>query len=54
LAIDAELHRLQYCDIVDAIRSGRSPQVSGEEGLSSLRIVRSIYESSQTGRDVLL
>jgi predicted dehydrogenase len=48
------LHQLQYAEIVDAIRSGRHPEVSGEVGLQALRVVRAIYESSRAGRDVLL
>ncbi len=54
LAIDPELHRLQYADIVRAIRAGSAPTLSGAQGLSALRVVRAIYESSTTGHEVLL
>jgi len=54
LAIDAELHRRQYAEIVAAFRARRAPEVSGEAGLRALRVVRAIYESSQTGREVAL
>jgi predicted dehydrogenase len=54
LGIGAELHRLQYAEIVEAIRAGRQPEVNGEVGLQALRVVRAIYESSRAGRDVLL
>ncbi len=54
LAIDAELHRRQYAEIVSALRARRAPEVNGEVGLRALRVVRAIYESSQTGREVVL
>jgi predicted dehydrogenase len=54
LAIDAELHRRQYAEIVSAFRARRAPEVHGEVGLRALRVVRAIYESSQTGREVVL
>lgn len=54
LSIDAELHRRQYAEIVSALRAGRAPEVNGEVGLRALRVVRAIYESSQTGREVML
>jgi len=54
MAIDSELHRRQYAEIVAAFRARRAPEVSGEAGLRALRVVRAIYESSQTGREVAL
>ena len=54
LAIDPELHRRELADIVDAIRAGRSPTLSGAQGLSALRVVRAIYDSSKSGHEILL
>lgn len=39
-------------DVVGALRQGRPPLVTGEEGRRSLELVRAIYESAQTGRYV--
>lgn len=45
-------HRRQLRDVVDAIRTGRDPLVTGEEARKSLAIVRAIYESAEAGREV--
>jgi predicted dehydrogenase len=37
-----------------AMREGRAPKVSGEDGLAAVRIVRAAYESSRTGQKVCL
>lgn len=47
-------HASQYAQIIDAIRSGGEPAVSGEESLHSLAIVESIYRSSEWKREVLV
>jgi predicted dehydrogenase len=47
-----EPHRRQYEDFVEAVAEGREPEVNGEEGLKSLRLVCAIYRSSQEGRRV--
>jgi len=39
---------------VDAIREDRDPVLTGEDARVSLAIVMAIYESSRTGREVLL
>jgi len=47
-------HQLQIQDFLQAIRDGREPLVTGEEGRKSLEIIHAIYESSRTGRPVTL
>ncbi len=44
----------QFLDFGDAIRSGRKPLSSGEEGYRALEVVSSIYESCRTGSVVRL
>jgi len=39
-------------DIVTAIREGRRPPITGEDGLRALQVVEAIYESAATGRAV--
>jgi predicted dehydrogenase len=45
-------HRLEFQDVVNAIREDRDPLVTGEEGRKSLAIVQAIYESAETGREI--
>ncbi len=47
-------HRLQLQDVVDAIREGREPLVTGEEARKSLAIIFAIYESAERGTEVTL
>ncbi len=47
-------HRIQLQDMVDAIREDRDPVLTGEDARVSLAIVMAIYESSRSGREVLL
>src|SRR5207253_8124767 len=47
-------HRIQLQDMVEAIREDRDPVLTGEDARVSLAIVMAIYESSRTGREVLL
>jgi UDP-N-acetyl-2-amino-2-deoxyglucuronate dehydrogenase len=44
----------QYADLVDAVRSGRPPAVTGEDGRNAVEIITAAYESDRTGRAVLL
>ena len=37
----------QYLDVIDAVKRGRPPAVTGQEGLKSVRLIMGIYESSQ-------
>ena len=47
-----ERHRLALADILEAIRIGAEPMVSGSEALKSLAIVLAIEESAMTGQEV--
>jgi predicted dehydrogenase len=47
-----EPHRAQFEVILDAIKRGDEPPVSGAESLESLAIVKAIYESVNTGKAV--
>ena len=47
-------HRIQLQDMVDAVRENRQPMLSGNEARVSLAINMAIYESSRTGKEVLL
>lgn len=39
---------------INSIRSGRQPENSAERGLAVMRVLDAIYESSKTGRDVVI
>ena len=45
-------HRRQFESILQALKEGKQPFVSGEESLQSLGIVLSIYKSAKTGKPV--
>jgi predicted dehydrogenase len=47
-------HNAQIADMIEAVRDGRPPAVSGEEGRRSLEVCLAIYESARTGREVLV
>lgn len=47
-------HRIQLCDMIDAIREDREPMLTGEEARVSLAINMAIYESSRTGEEIFL
>jgi len=47
-------HNAQIADMIAAIREGRPPAVSGDEGRRSLEVCLAIYESARTGREVQL
>jgi UDP-N-acetyl-2-amino-2-deoxyglucuronate dehydrogenase len=47
-------HRIQLQDMVDAIREGRAPVLTGEDARVSLAINMAIYESSATGKEVMV
>lgn len=44
----------QFLDLAEAIRTNRSPLVSGEEGYAALELVEAIYRSCREGHGVLL
>lgn len=45
-------HRAVIADLVEAIRTGRPPAVTGEEATRSVAIIRAIYASARTGQAV--
>lgn len=44
----------QYADFVEAVRTGRPPVVTGEDGRNAVEIVTAAYEADRTGRAVVL
>jgi UDP-N-acetyl-2-amino-2-deoxyglucuronate dehydrogenase len=44
----------QYTDFIAAIREGRDPLVTAEDGAAAVEIVTAAYESSRSGREVAL
>jgi UDP-N-acetyl-2-amino-2-deoxyglucuronate dehydrogenase len=51
-SLDGASHRLQFIDMINAIREDREPLVNGEEGLKPLKIILAIYESARTGQPI--
>jgi UDP-N-acetyl-2-amino-2-deoxyglucuronate dehydrogenase len=49
MAISLEPFERQFRDFADAIRTGRTPAVSGHDGLLALEIVEAIYRACRTG-----
>ena len=49
MAISVESFERQFLDFGDAIRTGRAPLVSGEEGYAALALVDAIYRSCRDG-----
>jgi UDP-N-acetyl-2-amino-2-deoxyglucuronate dehydrogenase len=54
MAISLTPFERQFLDFGDAIKTGRKPLVSGEEGYRALELVISIYTSCREGRKVTL
>jgi predicted dehydrogenase len=54
MAIGFEKHRRQIVDLIEAIRTGRSPAIQGDEARRSVEIVRAIYRSAETNAPVSL
>jgi predicted dehydrogenase len=44
----------QFTDFGNAVKAGRAPSCSGEEGYRALELVLSIYESCRKGQKVVL
>jgi UDP-N-acetyl-2-amino-2-deoxyglucuronate dehydrogenase len=47
--ISSTYHKLQIIDFIEAVRDGRKPFVTGEEGKDTVRLIELIYESSAHG-----
>jgi predicted dehydrogenase len=54
MAISLEPFERQFRDFGEAIRKGRRPRVSGEEGYEALEIVEVVYRSCRTGEKVAI
>jgi predicted dehydrogenase len=54
MAISLDPFERQFLDFADAIKIGRPPLVSGEEGYQALQLVDAIYRSCRTGEKVLI
>jgi UDP-N-acetyl-2-amino-2-deoxyglucuronate dehydrogenase len=54
MAISLAPFERQFLDFGDAIRDGRKPLVSGEEGYQALELVEAIYRSCREGAKVVL
>jgi predicted dehydrogenase len=54
MAIPIEPFERQFRDFGEAIRTGRKPVVSGEEGYRALELVLSAYRSCREGVKVVL
>jgi UDP-N-acetyl-2-amino-2-deoxyglucuronate dehydrogenase len=52
--ISLEPFRRQLANVIDSIREGAPPLVTGEEGLETLRVVLAMYQSAREGRDIPL
>ncbi len=49
-----EDHRAAVADMIEAVRSGRAPAVTGEDGRNALELVLAIYRSAELGTPVRL
>jgi predicted dehydrogenase len=54
MAISLEPFERQFLDFGEAIRDGRKPLVSGQEGFEALELVDAVYRSCRTGNKVVL
>jgi UDP-N-acetyl-2-amino-2-deoxyglucuronate dehydrogenase len=53
-AVGRRGHEIQLQDLIDAIREGRDPMVTGEDARPPVEIILAIYRSAQTGQAVSL
>lgn len=53
-AISCMGHIREIQDFINAIRTGTAPSVTGEEAIRAVHLIRSVYESAQTGKSVKL
>jgi predicted dehydrogenase len=49
-----DFHALQLREFLAAVREGRDPAVTGEEGRKTVEIIQALYRSGQTGAPVRL
>ena len=48
----SDAHDLQYADFVDAVATGREPQVTVGSAITTLQVILAIYESARSGASV--
>lgn len=53
-AISYVNHKLQFIDVIESIETGKTPIVTGMDGLRAVQLVESIYASSQQGKPIIL
>jgi predicted dehydrogenase len=53
-AIGHHGHALQFQDLLDAVKKGKSPSVDGREGRRSVEIILAIYKAAESGKPVML
>lgn len=51
-AIGLSGHREQWQDILDSLRTGRTPAVTGEDAVETVRLLCAIYQAAETGTTV--
>jgi len=54
MAISHHAHKIQINDMVEAIQQNREPIILGEEALKSIKLIKSIYESSASNCEIFL
>lgn len=47
-------HAFQIADMVAALREGRDPAITGEDGRKPLQIIQAIYQSARENREIFL
>lgn len=47
-------HAAEIEDFIDSVRNGKPSHVTGEQGAMASQIIESIYESQETGKEVIL
>ncbi|MBG6218673.1 putative dehydrogenase [Arthrobacter sp. CAN_A6] len=52
-SLDPTSHHRQYVDVVNAITSGRQPQVTMQQAFEAMALIRSVYVASTLQRSVL-
>ncbi len=51
-AIGHHGHAAQFANVLDAIRTGKAPQIDGLEGRKSVELIAAIYQSARSGQAV--
>lgn len=49
-----ESHKEQIADFISSVEKGTQPVVTGEDGRAAVHLINAIYESSRTGKEILL